>query len=220
LNHKLPIAAASIAIALGTIGQLPVGATTLNFDELVIFGDSISDVNNFYNLSGGAEGSFLQPPFYAQGRFSNGPIWVEYLAQDLNLTPETIDNFALGGSTSSSTNIGFPGIPAGLEQQIDLYTALLLGQPANPSALYTLWAGSNDYFLRLNDLPTRPQEQRALVEATVGNLSDALTTLASLGAGNILVPNLADLSDTPLGRSTSPRSQNTLSQIIKRHNQS
>ncbi|MBF2019952.1 MAG: SGNH/GDSL hydrolase family protein [Hydrococcus sp. C42_A2020_068] len=82
-----------------------------------------------------------------------------------------------------------------------------------------MWTGNNDYFLRLNDLPTRPQQQRALVEATVGSLSDALTTLASLGAGNILVPNLADLSDTPLGRSTSPRSQNTLSQIIRRHNQ-
>ncbi|MBF2019953.1 MAG: hypothetical protein IGR93_07590 [Hydrococcus sp. C42_A2020_068] len=125
MNHKLPIAAASIAIALGTIGQLSVRATTLNFDELVIFGDSISDVNNFYNLSGEAEGSFLQPPFYAQGRFSNGPIWVEYLAQDLNFIPETIDNFALGGSTSGSTNIGFPGIPAGLEQQIDtLYSPI------------------------------------------------------------------------------------------------
>ena len=217
-RRAIPIAATSIALALGTIGQLPVEATTLNFDELVIFGDSISDVNNFYNLSGGAEGSFLQPPFYAQGRFSNGPVWIEYLAQDLNLAPDTINNFALGGSTSGSTNIGFPGIPAGLEQQIDLYTTLLLGQPADPDALYTLWAGSNDYFLRLNDLPTRPQEQNALVGEVVGNLSDALTTLARKGARDILVPNLADLSDTPLNGSTNSQSQNTLSQLIGRHN--
>lgn len=48
---------------------------------LNVFGDSLMDAGNLFNLTG------LPPsPPYDQ-KFSNGPIWVEQLADELNLAP-------------------------------------------------------------------------------------------------------------------------------------
>ena len=61
-----------VLVALTTLG------TTLQAGEMtgiVSFGDSLSDVGNTY-LAGGVPPS---PPYY-DGHYSNGPIWLEYLA--------------------------------------------------------------------------------------------------------------------------------------------
>ena len=48
------------------------------FNGLTIFGDSLSDPGNLLALKG------FFPPFpYSEGRFSNGDIWVDYLAEDI-----------------------------------------------------------------------------------------------------------------------------------------
>jgi len=46
------------------------------YDALVVFGDSYCDVGNLYLATGGAEAA---PPYY-DGRFSNGPIWLDHVA--------------------------------------------------------------------------------------------------------------------------------------------
>ena len=51
-------------------------------------------------------------PTYSNGRFSNGPIWVDYLASDLGLTLNLKNNFAFGGATTGTENIGLPSLPA------------------------------------------------------------------------------------------------------------
>jgi hypothetical protein len=48
--------------------------------NLVIFGDSFSDVGNAALASGG---TVPNPALYSQGRFSNGPLWVDTLAKYL-----------------------------------------------------------------------------------------------------------------------------------------
>jgi phospholipase/lecithinase/hemolysin len=76
-----------------------------------------------------------------------------------------------------------------------------------------VWAGANDY------LPTQssfvPYTEPT---TTIGNLSQALSTLASVGAKNFLVVNLPNLGSTPLLNNTSASSAfNTLAQA---HNSS
>lgn len=70
--------------------------------NIYVFGDSFSDTGNLNRLVNFALPS---PEFYYQGRFSNGPTWVEYLANDLkaNLT-----NYAYASATTD--NDEFPGI--------------------------------------------------------------------------------------------------------------
>lgn len=71
--------------ALAVVGllALPLAAQagSMPFSRIVAFGDSLSDIGNFYRLTGGV----LPPPPYDNGRFSNGPLWIEYLADDLGM---------------------------------------------------------------------------------------------------------------------------------------
>lgn len=65
--------------------------------DLFVFGDSLSDIGNSYDQTFG----LLPPdPPYFEGRFSNGPLAVETLAQNLGLTLNRETNFAVGGATT------------------------------------------------------------------------------------------------------------------------
>jgi phospholipase/lecithinase/hemolysin len=204
LGRSLAIAT-GISIALSMVVTQTAIATTLGFQRMFVFGDSLSDTGNLLNLTGG-----LVPnqPFYSPGRFSNGDIWVDYLADKLRLSDTNVTNFALGGATTGNNNVGLPGVPAGLEQQIDTFTGALGGQSADPNALYIVWAGSNDYLGRFTSNPAEP----------IANLSDAINTLVASGARNILVPNLPDLGKTPLGRSLDPNTAFALNSLTTQHN--
>ena len=60
-------------------------ATSLSYagySQVITFGDSLSDRRNVFNATLG--GTPASPP-YADGRFSNGPVWVEVLATGLGL---------------------------------------------------------------------------------------------------------------------------------------
>src|SRR4051812_24277895 len=52
--------------------------------NLVVFGDSLSDVGNLSLSNGNIETP--SPPYFA-GRFSNGPLWVDTLASSLGEPP-------------------------------------------------------------------------------------------------------------------------------------
>ena len=195
MKNKL-VAAVVVASSL----MLPLKATASNFfSELYVFGDSLSDTGNVFNATGGALPAYTD----GDGRFSNGPVWVEYLAEDLGLTPNPSTNFAFAASTTGSTNLISPLLP-GLEQQIDIFTAA--NPVADPDALYTLWAGANDYLLAGITDPSEP----------LSNLSNAVTTLAGIGAQNIMVFNLADMGMIPA--TANEPSAPALSALTELHN--
>ncbi|MBW4607678.1 MAG: SGNH/GDSL hydrolase family protein [Hassallia sp. WJT32-NPBG1] len=168
-------------------------------NQLYIFGDSLSDTGNIYRATGGVYPS--SPPYF-QGRYSNGLVWVEYLASGLKLTSEQRTNFAFGGATTGSS--GMNGIP-GLLAQVDNFTKA--HPDINPNALYVLWAGANDYLYGTSN-STMPIE----------NLSKAIQLLSTRGAKKILVANIPDLGKLPSTRYTA--NSNSLSQSAIAHNQS
>jgi len=180
--------------------MLPLRATAASFSQIYVFGDSLSDVGNTFNATGGA----IPPsPPYFQGRTSNGPLWVEYLANDLGATST---NFAFGGATTGSTNTTIApwgSLLPGLEQQINTFTTT--NPSADPNALYILWAGANDYLGAGVTDPIVP----------VNNLTTAVSTLADYGAKDIMVVNLPDLGELPgpRGDSQFSSSLNTLTAL-------
>jgi phospholipase/lecithinase/hemolysin len=189
------------------------------FEEIYVFGDSLSDVGNVFNVALAVTEEGFPPPPYFQGRFSNGPVWVDYLAQDLGLAPTPyIDvaggavptdgiNYAFGGATTGSSNSTIAGLLPGLQQQIDNYTAA--NTSADPDALYVVWAGANDY---LGDGVTDVTEP-------VNNLSTAVTSLYNVGARDIMVVNLPDLGKLPGTRGDSQISSR-LNALTSAHNSS
>ena len=100
-----------------------------------------------------------------------------------------------------------------MQQEINSFTAPLkaANQSADPNALYIIWAGADDY------LPT-PSSFKPFGQPNipVKNLSDAVTSLAAVGAKNIMVVNLPDLGEIPLTVG-SPLSE-PLDTLTKAHN--
>jgi phospholipase/lecithinase/hemolysin len=160
------------------------------FSKLVVFGDSLNDSGNMVQLTGGV---FPAPPNYAWGRQSNGPVWVEYLAQQLDLSNST-QSYAVVGALLNVR----PGYPSG-NVWSDTFTGLegtdVLTQvfdhlsdtnwSADPNALYVLDGGAND-FIRVAD-----------PSVIVTDTLQALVTLEMYGARHIVLVNLADLGKTP-----------------------
>src|SRR4028118_1275503 len=132
---KLLMATVGAAIALGVCGAyialvtalgFPNKASAQNFDEIYVFGDSLSDVGNVFQATRGESPS--SPPYF-KGRYSNGPVWVEYLASRLRLTSNPNTNFAYGGATTGN----YRDMPPGLLAQIKSFTTTY--SSANPKAL-------------------------------------------------------------------------------------
>lgn len=187
-------------------GQLEGRIPRRLFSQLYVFGDSLSDDGNLFALTGG-----LVPPSppYFNGRFTNGPVWVELLAPRLGLQVNPDTNFAFGGATSGTQNTGnipnFPPLP-GLQQEIDNFVA---ASPAvDPNGLYTVYAGANDYLgAGTTDFVT-----------VVNNIATAVTKLANAGARNFMLPNLPNLSIAPGASDREPFLQQLLAQISNAHN--
>src|SRR5437867_626690 len=158
------------------------------FTKLVVFGDSLSDTGNVFAVTRGA----IPPPStYYAGRFSNGPVWVEYLAEALDLP---FENYAYGGALTDTANLfdGLGGVDfPGLRDEIDAYT----GRPEgiDRRAIYLVWAGANDFRAALS------RGQTPDIQAVISNLLDAVDKLYADGARYVVVPNLPDLGLTPEG---------------------
>lgn len=182
----------SIAIILGSFK--PISAQ--NFPQIYAFGDSLSDVGNVYLATNG--NSPPSPPYF-KGRYSNGPVWVEYLASELKLTSNLNNNFAYGGAKTGDSQ----DLPPGVLTQIQRFKAK--NTTANSNALYIIWAGANDYLGGATNTTT-----------PINNLATSVKRLAEIGAKNIVVVNLPDLGKLPATRTT--ERANLLSSLTQRHN--
>ncbi len=174
--------------------------------QIVVFGDSLSDSGNSFALTGGIIPP--APPYYS-GRFSNGPVALEYLAEDLELAldlyydDEEGNNFAVGGArtgTGNSNNDDIaPFLPdvtlPGLANQIDAFASSIDPGNADPDALYVVWAGPNDFLDYLGG--SIPADPAVLIEQGFTNLVDGVTRLTDLGAENLVVPNMPSLGRLP-----------------------
>jgi phospholipase/lecithinase/hemolysin len=173
---------------------LPNQANAAIFSKIYAFGDSLSDTGNVSQVTEALLGFPFPPPPYFQGRFSNGPIWVEDLATKLGIKVESL---AFGGATTGNLNTLDATLPVplpGLEQEINNF---VLAHPlADPNALYTLWAGANDY-LPTNSLSFKPYNTP---DTSLSHIKMAVEDLVKIGAKKIMVLNLPDLGKLPKTR--------------------
>jgi phospholipase/lecithinase/hemolysin len=176
----------SLSLLCAGVIQSSVQASSFNIDEIYVFGDSNVDIGRVYQATGGA---FPPAPLYAEGRFTNGPVWVEYLAQSLGLTVNAATNFAFGGAntgTLNTINPSWPGVLTQVNQYLNSVTV------ADPRGLYIIAAGANDY---LFGGITEPVE-------AVNNLEISIRALVGMGGNQIMVSNLFDLGKVPLVQGT------------------
>jgi len=151
----------------------PIGSV----NQLVVFGDSLSDNGNaaIYAASMGIP----FPPI------SNGPLWIDQLATKLSL-PDPQPFLAGTGGTNyavATAQTGSNGL-SGVSDQLAAFAATHPGG-APADALYTLWAGANDIFNGGNPV------------LAADNIFNNILSLAAGGGKYFLWFNLPDLGLTP-----------------------
>ena len=102
------------------LGDAGIKVSELALGGWTTFGDSLTDTGNFFDLTGGL---YPAAPYF-EGHFSNGKVWIEYLAKKLKLDPESVVNYAVGGATTGRDNENddeFPFELPGLQDEIDLF---------------------------------------------------------------------------------------------------
>lgn len=210
-----------VASAIGVAGL--IGNAQAGYAGLVFFGDSISDTGNVRSLTiaGGSPNPFPSFPG-ALGRFSNGKVWTEYLAEGLgfpaNANPSNLifngtaavpigpptggQNFSFGGARTLLDGGAGPG--TGLFAQLlawdgtaSVFSTGALTRAANPDALYVVLAGANDLRVARSDATLDVLERVQAAAKTAENIKNVLALLAQAGARHFLISSLPDLGKTP-----------------------
>jgi phospholipase/lecithinase/hemolysin len=176
------------------------------YSELVVFGDSLSDAGNvLIRTQAMPEKYHADPPAelgYFQGRATNGPNWVDHLADLMSIPRPTASesgglNYAFAGArTGSGTNERFPSptYPPNPSLTVDRVGTQIQSYLTSHSAftdnqLVTLWAGAND----IVDLAAGT----TTIETIVNNIEGHVRQLAANGATTIVIPNQPDASLAP-----------------------
>ncbi len=194
--------------------SLPIRVLAASFSDIFVFGDSLVDDGNFFEVSK-TETPDPLPPFpgppypnepYFEGRFSNGYVWPELLGEKIGVEYKSDNNYAFGGAGTGRTHQAGPAF-SGLLTQVDDFTNTV-DSNADPNALYIISAGPND---QLNT----PEE----IETSIGNISEAITTLSEVGATNFFVTDLPDFGLLPGSFGLPESEKESLSLLSDEYNQ-
>jgi thermolabile hemolysin len=142
------------------------------YDAIYAFGDSLTDTGN----------EPAEPLAHYHGRWSNGPLWIEYLSERFGFTYNASNNFAHSGAQCDDTYF----------QVTNFHPTADVAQ-----SLFVVWAGGNDFLQEYDNLGFDNSAWAGQIAYSVGNLSNAVVHLAGTGARFILVPNTVDLTEIP-----------------------
>ncbi|OPY84297.1 MAG: Phosphatidylcholine-sterol acyltransferase precursor [Syntrophus sp. PtaU1.Bin208] len=168
------------------------------YSSVVVYGDSLSDNGNFFNATG-------QPGFpYYEGRRSDGPVAVEYLAASLGAplidfawigATTGVGNYADGGNVTAFGAYNLPGMTTVYNATKGLLTPYISG------GLFVVWGGPNDI---LAPSPLDGNDYSAVVSRALANELAIIEDLKGMGVKTILAPGMPDLGLTPYFNSVSP----------------
>lgn len=175
------VAAATLVAVAGMVGG--ASAAPLRFTDFYAFGDSLSDDGNLYAAT---EGAVPGEPYF-EGRFSNGPVWTEYVAADFASKGRTTENYAYG-----EARVGPNARPVlNLGGQIDAFAARAADDlGARPVA--SMWIGANDLFAGV-----AAGEARAAGRAAANGAAAGARALRKLGVRDLMLFNMPALDRTP-----------------------
>lgn len=205
---------AFVALVLaGAAGAAPYSAVHF-------FGDSLSDTGNIFRtttiLHDGTFGLFpIEPasPPYFNGRFSNGPVWTETVAQRLGQPtasqPAGMSLGVLGSNTGPGNNYAIGGartgmggalgafdglVPTGIQAQTNFYFSRT-GNTADPNALYFFLGGGND--LRDATALDDPTARSNAALQAASTLAGSVYRMYASGARNIVMVNAPNIGFVP-----------------------
>ncbi|MFK5954204.1 MAG: SGNH/GDSL hydrolase family protein [Desulfobacterium sp.] len=168
------------------------------YENIVAFGDSLSDHHGLEFYIG------LQDPVVnpngAPAVWSNGDVWVEYLADNWGAS---LDNNAIGGAmTLGHENVAIQALSDdGTFPQLGLVGQTTLYLSSSPEfdpeeTLFTIWIGGND-LLEFGKGESYTIDPEVMITDAMNNITNAVVALYSQGATHFLMLNLPDFGKLP-----------------------
>lgn len=185
---RLRILAGALALALSG------SAAAAQFDNVIVFGDSLSDNGNL---------SYALGLPFAPSRFTTNPgqVAIEHVSDfyGITLTPSVTGgtDFAFGGAGVDNNSSAGP-IPT-IPQQVQMYLGATGGK-ADPNALYSVWGGANDVFYNLGAAGAgaiTPTQAQANIQTAAQTELGLIQQLGQAGAKRVIVFDLPDIGQTP-----------------------
>ena len=176
-----PLTIATLAMALtSTLTEYEARAQT--YSEIVAFGASLTDGGNAYIVTPDIIGYAHPPsPPNFEGRFSNGPSWLDFLADRIGVNRPVAslaggNNYAYGGATTGAVpnRFGVVDMDAQVEEYLNEKSVL-----GDELFVVAGWAAANDFSQTQPD-PADPAD-------TARKVGQSVDMLASAGATDILV---------------------------------
>ncbi len=196
-----------------SLGLLVSGsANAQSFSNLYFFGDSLTDSGWFlYKPLGGGPPFGLAPPGAGTWTTNPDPGWAQIFSNRFGRSATPSDTPGVGGNNyaiGGARVVAQTGNILSTQTQIATYLAST-GGVADPNAIYTYWAGSND--LKTTTVANGaspgnivdPQNVPALL-AVAGQAASQVTQLWNAGARYILVPNTPALNAAAAAASQRP----------------
>ncbi|NNM88363.1 MAG: SGNH/GDSL hydrolase family protein [Phycisphaerae bacterium] len=199
-------------------GQRALAITTLPYQQMVVFGDSLSDVGNLNSADGGvgpgtstnyAVGEFTDGPLTTPAVPTGGPedVWAQQLDNKLGLPALTYSlnggsDYAYGGAATGGP-VSYSGLSVpGMQDQVNTYLTNV-GNRAPANDLYALWGGANDIFNAAAASGATTASIDAAASTAAANIDGEIASLYAAGARDFLWLNLPPLDKTPDGAGNS-----------------
>jgi outer membrane lipase/esterase len=190
---RLILVSAIVAILAGCGGG---SGGRFAYNDFIVFGASLSDTGNVYTATNGSDPG--PSPSYYLGRWSNGPLWIDNVAQSYGKEVKAAllggTNYAYGGAKTCAISGVISSVPD-ICDQVDQYLSSVSNK-ANPNALYVIDASAvgNEITEVLSGTTTSAQ----ITTAAPTNVTNKLEALYAAGARRFLVTNVPDVGSTPL----------------------
>lgn len=174
--------ALGLALSAG-VGSAAIAASVSDdYSSFWVLGDSLSDTGNLAAATGGA----FPGPNYFENRFTNGPVWADYISKRFERAGKAAGNVAFGGATAVANTDPIPD----LEVQTGLFRAASAGL-AGLRPLVGIWIGGND-------IGNTAGTGTAVAAATAAADTIAAQAIGLLDvATDFLIFNMPDVGATP-----------------------
>jgi phospholipase/lecithinase/hemolysin len=177
------------------------------FKEIITFGDSLSDVGNVAGLTVPGFSPKING-YYLETHFSDNILWIETLAQFLNLPARTPgrgnsttlqplpqgNTWAWGGSEAASGSVEPSGVIEPIPNLLTEVNQFLTVHQPDSKTLYAIWSGADNLLIGGKFGPQAARNAVSAVEKSMRRLEHA-------GARQLLIFNMPKLGDTPSAQS-------------------
>lgn len=190
LNIKLNSVLFLLITLLCLSGQTAT-AEGIVVERIVVFGDSLSDQGKLYKRFQHVVPS--SPPYW-RGRFSNGPIWADLLAEKYPLANESEGGASTVDYRHLSTDLKYK-IANNLGNEVSQF---LEKSTFKSTDLVIMWFGGNDYMSYNWNSPA--DIERVVLEHVI-----QIKRIQLLGVKHFLVINLPDMGKAPFHKDEQSR---------------